>query len=86
NRYFPKEESLETPDEGGVIDLNLQLKLEEPCPPNDLGCRLKLQPIYFDYDKDFIRPDASVELAKILYAMQLYPQLVIHIESHTDSR
>ncbi len=86
NRYFPKEETIETPDEGGVVDLNLQLKLEEPCPPNDLGCRLKLQPIYFDYDKDFIRPDASIELAKILYAMQLYPQLVIHIESHTDSR
>jgi len=85
-RYFPKEETVETPDEGGVIDLNIQLKLEEPCPPDDLGCRLKLQPIYFDYDKDNIRPDASVELAKILYAMQLYPELIIHVESHTDSR
>ena len=86
DRYFPKEETIETPDEGGIVNLNIQLKLEEPCPPNDLGCRLDLQPIYFDYDKDNIRPDASVELAKILYAMQLYPELVIHIESHTDSR
>lgn len=84
--YFPNEEIIETPDEGGIINLNIQLKLEDPCPPNDLGCRLDLQPIYFDYDKDNIRPDASVELAKILYAMQLYPELVIHIESHTDSR
>ncbi|MCZ4320315.1 OmpA family protein [Aequorivita viscosa] len=84
--YFPKEEVVETPDQGGVIDLNIQLKLKDPCPPNDLGCILELQPIYFDYDEDYIRADAEIELAKILYAMKLYPELVIHIESHTDSR
>ena len=84
--YFPKEEVVETPKVGGVIDVNIQLKLKQPCPPNDLGCMLELQPIYFDYDKDFIRPDAEIELAKILYAMELYPELIIHIESHTDSR
>ncbi len=84
--YFPKEESVETPDEGGVIETELKLKLKDPCPPNDLGCRLSLQPIYFDYDKDYIRPDAEIELAKILMALRLYPQLVINIESHTDAR
>ncbi|OAB81575.1 OmpA family protein [Cochleicola gelatinilyticus] len=84
--YYPKEKIVETPDEGGVVDIILELKKEDPCPPNDLGCRLSLQPIYFDYDEDYIRPDAAVELAKILAAMRLYPDLVIHIESHTDSR
>ncbi|MAP80628.1 MAG: flagellar motor protein MotB [Aequorivita sp.] len=84
--YYPKEEIVETPDVGGVINVDLQLKLKQPCPPNDLGCMLEVQPIYFDYDEDFIRTDAEVELAKILYAMELYPNLEIHIESHTDSR
>ena len=58
----------------------------DPCPPNDLGCRLNLEPIYFDFDRYNIRPDAAIELAKILAAMREYPELIIHIESHTDSR
>jgi outer membrane protein OmpA-like peptidoglycan-associated protein len=58
----------------------------DPCPPDDLGCRLSLQPIYFDFDRYNIRPDAEIELAKILAALREYPQLIIHIESHTDSR
>src|SRR5690625_1478174 len=64
----------------------LELEVDGPCAPNDLGCRLALQPIYFDFDKHNIRPDAAVELAKVLAAMELYPELIIHIESHTDSR
>ena len=64
----------------------MQLKTKDPCPPNDLGCRLNLLPIYFDFDKSDIRPDAEIELAKILAALREYSQLVIHIESHTDSR
>ncbi|WP_379983051.1 OmpA family protein [Dokdonia ponticola] len=68
-------------------NINVPVMLEcDSCPPNDLGCRLSLQPIYFDFDRFNIRPDATVELAKILVAMREYPQLVIHIESHTDSR
>ena len=84
--YFPTEKVIETPDEGGVVDLILELKHKEICPPNDLGCRLSLQPIYFDYDKSSVRADAAVELAKILAALRKYNELVIHIESHTDSR
>jgi len=42
--------------------------------------------IYFDLDQYFIRPDAEVELAKIIEVMHKYPQLKVHIKSHTDSR
>ena len=80
-----KEEVVQTPDETGSIEVPMALDCD-PCPPNDLGCRLSLQPIYFDFDRYNIRPDAEIELAKILAAMREYPQLVIHIESHTDSR
>ena len=86
DNYFPQEKVVETPDKTGIIAVPLALKIEDPCPPDDLGCRLCLQPIFFDFDRYNIRPDAEVELAKILAAMKEYPQLKIHIESHTDSR
>jgi len=85
-QYAPKEELVKTPKKSGTMEVPLRLKLIDPCPPNDLGCRLTLLPIYFDFDRFNIRPDAEIELAKILAAMKEYPQLVIHIESHTDSR
>ncbi len=84
--YTPSEEIVTMPEESAVLELELQLTPIDPCPANDLGCRLSLQPIYFDFDKSFIRPDAAIELAKILAAMRQYPELIIHIESHTDSR
>ena len=79
------EREVRTPSKTGTITVDLKLECD-PCPPNDLGCRLALQPIYFDFDRYNIRPDAAVELAKILAAMRQYPELIIHIESHTDSR
>ncbi len=84
--YESAEKIINTPNESSTIDLPIQLKSLDDCPPNDLGCRLALQPIYFDFDRYNIRPDAAIELAKILAAMREYPELVIHIESHTDSR
>ncbi len=84
--YNPYEKMIETPSLSGTIDVPLPLKRIGPCAPNDLGCKLNLQPIYFDFDKSNIRPDAEIELAKILAAMREYPELIIHIESHTDSR
>src|SRR5690606_17895717 len=84
--YNPYEKMIETPLLSGIIEVPLPLKRIGPCPPNDLGCRLNLQPIYFDFDKSNIRPDAEIELAKILPAMREYPELIIHIESHADSR
>ena len=47
---------------------------------------LNLNPIYFDKDKSFIRPDAEIELRKVIEVMEKYPSLSIDIRSHTDSR
>ncbi|WP_246067729.1 OmpA family protein [Changchengzhania lutea] len=47
----------------------------------------ELNTIYFDFDKYNIRKDAALELDKIVNLMQNdYPDMVIRIESHTDSR
>ncbi len=53
---------------------------------SDLVNILGLNMIYFDLDKDFIRPDAEMELRKVIAVMKLYPQMKIDVRSHTDSR
>ena len=42
--------------------------------------------IYFDLNKSFIRPDAVIELEKILDVMNANPTMKIDVRSHTDSR
>lgn len=45
-----------------------------------------INPIYFDYNKSFIRTDAAYELENIVAVMREHPKMIIKIESHTDSR
>jgi len=52
----------------------------------DLAKLLGLRPIYFDKGKWDIRPDAALELEKIVTAMTLYPNIVVELDSHTDCR
>ncbi len=48
--------------------------------------KIKIGIIFFDLDKDYIRPDAAIELNKIVTLMSQNPKMQIRIESHTDSR
>src|SRR5690606_28629456 len=48
--------------------------------------KIKIGIIYFDLDKSYIRNDATIELNKVVLLMNEYPDMVIKIESHTDSR
>ncbi len=45
-----------------------------------------LNPIYFDLNKSNIRPDAAIELQKIVAVLNKYPTMKIDVRSHTDSR
>lgn len=53
---------------------------------DDLFKILKMQPIYFDFGKAIIRPDAERELYKIVKVMNEYPNMRVDVRSHTDSR
>ncbi|OOG68578.1 OmpA family protein [Flavobacterium sp. A45] len=53
---------------------------------DDLGKCFGIKWIYFDLDKSNIRPEAALDLAKILDVMGQYPNMKIDIRSHTDSR
>ncbi|GAA4271460.1 OmpA family protein [Aquimarina gracilis] len=59
---------------------------KEVKPGDDLAKLLQLQTIYFDLNKSFIRPDAEIELQKIIATLQQYPDIKIDVRSHTDSR
>jgi len=54
----------------------------------DLGKILEFDPnkIYFDLDKSNIRPDAQVELDKIVKIMNQYPEMIVELRAHTDCR
>ena len=52
----------------------------------DLAKVFEIKEIKFDYNKANIRPDAEVELTKIVEVMREYPKMKIDIRSHTDSR
>ncbi len=53
---------------------------------DDLFKVLKLEPIYFDFDKSEIRADAAIELAKVVAVLKEYPLMNIDVRSHSDSR
>lgn len=70
------------------VKLSLELEPEATVAEigTDLAKLLDLGPIYFDYDKSFIRADARVELEKVFAYMKEYPTVKIDVRSHTDSR
>jgi peptidoglycan-associated lipoprotein len=45
-----------------------------------------LKSIYFDFDDDKILPDAEKDLAYLKSLLDKYPDMVIELSSHTDSR
>ncbi|WP_299060344.1 OmpA family protein [uncultured Polaribacter sp.] len=47
---------------------------------------IDLDMIYFDLDKSYIRPDAAIELERVVRVMNRYPGINIELGSHTDSR
>lgn len=69
-------------------EINFQLqKTEIPIVPGtDLAKVLNIPIIHFDFDKHNIRPDAEVELAKLIVVLEENPEIKINIRSHTDSR
>ena len=53
---------------------------------SDLGELISLNPIYFDFNKSTIRPDAALELDKIIKILNDNPKMSIELGSHTDCR
>ena len=86
--YTTKEVPVIIGKETGKTELNIELKTST-CKVkigDDLADCFKINIIYFDLDKWNIRPDAAVDLAKLLDVLNQNPSMKINIRSHTDSR
>ena len=75
-------------DKPGQIDIHkeLDISMDKIDVGTDIGKLININPIYFDVNKDFIRPDAAIELEKIVKVMNENPTLEIELGSHTDCR
>ena len=86
--YSTDEKEIQIPNNTGETKASLAIeKSQIPIVPGtDLSKVFYIKEIYFDLDKYNIRPDAAIELAKILEVLLEYPTMKIAINSHTDSR
>jgi len=86
DEYFENIQDVTSAENDTVsVDLTMR-KLKEMIAIEDGIRKLKTEMIHFDFDKSNIRRDASEELDKLVEVMTEYPNMVIRIESHTDSR
>jgi len=51
-----------------------------------IGKAIIIDKIYFDFDQSYIRPDAAIQLDKIVKLLQDNPEIIIELGSHTDCR
>ncbi|WP_422859310.1 OmpA family protein [Flagellimonas sp. S174] len=85
--YVPAEEYLtKSYGKPRIIDFYLERDVVTGGFGDDLAKLLQLSTIYFDLNKFDIRPDAEIEIQKVIVAMEKYPSLKIQVNSHTDSR
>jgi len=89
--YLPDEKRVPTPREALTkVDLFMERDIVvvpiDNDRPADIGKLLALNTIYFDLNKYNIRPDAEVEIQKVIALLKKFPRLRIRVVSHTDSR
>lgn len=86
--YSSDEKRFTTPNKKQELKLEINLEQDEQeiKPGDDLAKTLDIPIIYFDFDKSNIRPDAEVELQKVIAVLNKYPSMKIDVRSHTDSR
>jgi len=73
---------------GDQAEIDIDKLIEPLLASNEIGTDIGMfiNPIYFDYNKWDIRPDAAAELDKIVEIMKNNPGIKIELGSHTDSR
>jgi len=88
SEYATKEEKITIAATTGKTYLPIALEKEicKVAVGDDLGKCFGIKMIYFDLDKSNIRPEAALDLEKILDVLNQNPTMKIDIRSHTDSR
>jgi outer membrane protein OmpA-like peptidoglycan-associated protein/tetratricopeptide (TPR) repeat protein len=82
--YIPETKNFTT-EKSLTVDLDLGI-IDDFVYNKDKEIIIKINDIYFDYDKWNIRPDAAIELDHIIEVMNKYPLMKVTSTSHTDAR
>lgn len=85
NRQFPLEDGYAV---NGVSDLNdlADLRMSRLEVGADLAKMVNLSAIYFDLGKSAIRPDAAIELEKVVTILNDHPEMELELGAYTDCR
>ena len=84
-KFVSNSKSFSSFNQGDNTEMLVNLELA-PLKDMNVLAGLSTDIIYFHFDSSVIRDDAKPELNKIVAVMDKYTDMVIHIESHTDSR
>lgn len=68
----------------GIVEM--EQKLEILAYGTEISALCGIEDLLYDFDKSFIRPDAAIELDKLVKCMTEYPEMIVEIGSHTDCR
>lgn len=82
DNFFAQSAEIETKCETMNDTIQVQLIFERIV----VNKPIVIENIYYDYDKWNIRPDAALELDKIVALLMDNPTIIIELGSHTDSR
>lgn len=80
--YFSNSVAVKITREDSEATITLQL----PPEPEITETEVVLEPIYFEFDKAEITPEAALELDRLVRVMQEHPGMKIQVRAHTDSR
>ena len=69
-------------DRSQQLYVNVELNIHQPVAKGTIA----LKKIHYDYDKCDIRPDAAIELNRLVKLMNDYSDMTIELSSHTDAR
>jgi len=75
-------ENMEIPKQSNYYEINRAVSLN----PIQVGSKIVLNNIFFDFDKATLRPLSNVELKNLLMLMKSNPNMKVEISGHTDSK
>ena len=80
--FFTQNKEFKTTEKTNPDDVKLIFDMQEV----NTKTSYKIENIYFDLNKWNIRPDAALELNKLVNLLEINPKIEIELQAHTDSR
>lgn len=85
--YLPGDGDILVTGNPNPAKLTIELeKIVVATPDDPRGPSIVLRHIYYDFDQSYIRPEAEIDLNKVLDFMNINPGTIVEIGSHTDAR